>query len=128
MKSKISWIAGLCIVAALIIAGIWYESWYQSQPGKYDAFASCLAQSGVKFYGAFWCPHCHDQKDLFGKSASKLPYVECSTADGNSQTQVCIDNRISEYPTWTTKTGSTTVGVLSFDQLSELSGCPVPQR
>ena len=127
MKSKIWWIVGSIVVVLLIVGGVWYESWYQSQPGQYDAFASCIAQSGVKFYGAFWCPHCQAQKEMFGKSVDKLPYVECSTPDGNSQTQVCIDKGIKEYPTWVTKTGSTTAGVLTFDQLSQLSGCAVPQ-
>lgn len=29
-------------------------------------------------YGAFWCTHCHDQKEEFGKEAmADFPYVEC---------------------------------------------------
>lgn len=29
-------------------------------------------------YGAFWCSHCYDQKQMFGKEAmAEFPYVEC---------------------------------------------------
>ncbi len=31
--------------------------------------AQHLKQTEAKFYGAFWCPHCHDQKQLFGQEA-----------------------------------------------------------
>ena len=65
-----------------------------------DEFAKCIADSGAKFYGAFWCSHCKDQKDLFGDSAQYLPYVECSTPDGNNQLPVCADEGIKIYPTW----------------------------
>jgi hypothetical protein len=35
-------------------------------------------QVGAKFYGAFWCSHCYDQKVQFGAQAAELlPYVEC---------------------------------------------------
>lgn len=70
------------------------------KPGVYDQFATCLKDSGIKFYGAFWCPHCADQKKLFGTSAKLLPYVECSTSDGKSQLKVCTDEKIEGYPTW----------------------------
>jgi hypothetical protein len=29
-------------------------------------------------YGAFWCSHCYDQKQEFGREAmAEFPYVEC---------------------------------------------------
>lgn len=124
MKSKVAWIVGAIVLAVLIIGGV---VWYEAVPGKYDTFAECLASQGMTFYGAFWCPHCQAQKAMFGKSVDKLPYVECSTPDGSGQTQVCIDKNIQGYPTWVTASGSTTEGVLTFEQLSALSGCAVPQ-
>jgi len=129
MKSQTNWVLVSIFAAILIIGGvIWYAIWYQSQPGQYDSFAECLASKGMTFYGAFWCPHCQAQKAMFGKSVDKLPYVECSTPDGNGQTQICIDKNIQGYPTWATKNGSTTEGVLTFTQLSQLSGCTAPQQ
>ena len=85
------------IIAVLVIGGLVYIS---RLPGKLDTFATCLKDTGAVFYGAFWCPHCQEQKALFGRSRSKLPYIECSTPDGNSQTQVCKDKKVVGYPTW----------------------------
>lgn len=37
-----------------------------------------LKDAGAKMYGAFWCSHCFEQKQIFGKEvASNFPYVEC---------------------------------------------------
>jgi hypothetical protein len=42
-------------------------------------FAEFLNKRGAKFYGAYWCPHCTNQKRLFGEEAqSAVPYVECA--------------------------------------------------
>ncbi len=92
----------------------------------YDAFATCLADKGAVFYGAFWCPHCQNQKKMFGKSAKVLPYVECSTADATAQTQACIDKKISGYPTWEFADGSRLNGEISMAKLAEKTSCPLP--
>ena len=34
------------------------------------ALAKHLTSSGAVMYSAYWCPHCHEQKELFGKEAS----------------------------------------------------------
>lgn len=45
--------------------------------------AKHLTQFGAIFYGAFWCPHCHEEKQLFDKEPVQyITYVECSTPDG----------------------------------------------
>lgn len=95
-------------------------------PGKYDEFAMCLKDKGAVFYGAFWCPHCQNQKKMFGKSAKLLPYVECSTPDGNGQTQICIDKNISGYPTWEFADGSQLNGEVSLEQLASKTSCALP--
>lgn len=42
------------------------------------ALAKKLKAAGVRMFGAFWCNHCYDQKQTFGKEAMKFfPYVEC---------------------------------------------------
>ncbi len=100
-------------------------------PGKYDTFAQCLKDKGATFYGAFWCPHCQAQKKLFGSSAKLLPYVECSTPDGNAQTQACIDKKIQTYPTWELADGTrlpteNSAGV-TLETLAAKTGCVLPQ-
>ncbi len=95
-------------------------------PGKYDTFATCLKDKGAVFYGAFWCPHCQSQKKLFGSSAKLLPYVECSTADGNGQTQICKDKKVESYPTWEFADGTRLNGEIPLAQLAEKTACVLP--
>lgn len=48
------------------------------------ALAEHLNKIGAKMYAAFWCPHCYDQKQLFGKEATeKLGYIECAPQGKN---------------------------------------------
>ena len=93
---------------------------------KYDAFARCIANTSTTFYGAFWCPHCHDQKNMFGTGAQYLPYFECSEPDGSRELQTCIDRGVEHYPTWVFPDGSRLVGVVPLSTLSEKTGCPLP--
>jgi thiol-disulfide isomerase/thioredoxin len=95
-------------------------------PGKYDTFAQCLAEKGAVFYGAFWCPHCQATKKLFGSSQKLLPYVECSTANGQGQLQVCIDKNVKSYPTWEFADGTRETGELSLQQLADKTQCVLP--
>ena len=94
--------------------------------GPYDSFAQCIKDSGAIFYGAYWCPHCQDQKKEFGDSAHLLPYVECSTPDGTGQTQICKDKGIEGYPTWIFKDGSQQSGKVEMNVLAQKTGCTLP--
>ena len=102
-------------------------------PGKYDTFAQCLKDKGAVFYGAFWCPHCQAEKKLFGSSVKFLPYVECSTPDGNGQLQVCKDKNITGYPTWELADGTrlpddSPIGAgVKLETLAAKTGCVLPQ-
>ena len=91
-----------------------------------EPFAQCLQQKGAVFYGAFWCSFCQEQKQMFGTAVSKLPYVECSTPDGNSQIQECIDKQIQTYPTWIFEDGSVKTGVIPLQELSQVTDCALP--
>jgi len=86
------------------------------------ALAVHLQESGAKFYGAYWCPHCEDQKALFAASADRLPYVEC-TPDGRGGmvALACATRNISNYPTWIID-GRRYPGVLEPRTLARLSG------
>lgn len=114
------------LITALFLLAVGGFIYYKSQPGKLDNFASCLKEKGVIFYGAFWCPHCQNQKKLFGKSFSKLQYVECSTPDGKSQLAICQDKNIQSYPTWDFFDGSRQTGELTLETLAQKSGCSLP--
>lgn len=125
MHKKI--IIGVVIVIA-IAGGVWYFNWQSHQPGPLDGLAMCLKDKGVIFYGAFWCPHCQNEKAIFGRSARLLPYVECSTPDGNSQTPECTAKGIKGYPTWIFPDGTRTEGEMTPQQLAEKSGCELPAK
>src|SRR3989338_925973 len=96
-------------------------------PGRYDDFIFCLKDKGAVFYGAFWCSHCQAQKKLFGSSQKLLPYVECSTANGAGQLQICKDKNITGYPTWEFADQSRLNGEISLLQLAEKTSCQLPE-
>ena len=64
-----------------------------------------------------------DQKELFGSSWEHIEYVECSISDGSGQTQICIEEGITGYPTWEFGDESRQSGKLPLDILSERTGC-----
>ena len=59
----------LILLAAAFVAGRYYRN------HKYDSFAKCLASKQAKMYGLYWCPHCIDQKEMFGEAFHYVPYV-----------------------------------------------------
>jgi hypothetical protein len=112
------------VIAVIIIAAIAFFLYNQSSaPGTYDDFAKCLTANDVKMYGAFWCPHCQNQKKSFGASWQYVDYIECSMPDGNSQTEFCKQANIQSYPVWEFKDGSRVEGEATFAVLSQKSGC-----
>ncbi|HLC65549.1 MAG TPA: hypothetical protein VJI46_05505 [Candidatus Nanoarchaeia archaeon] len=94
---------------------------------NYDTFAKCLSEKGVKMYGAYWCSHCENQKEMFGDSWKYVNYVECSLPNRGGQTGICKDAKIEGYPTWEFADGSRLSGELSFETLSQKSGCQIEQ-
>jgi hypothetical protein len=97
------------------------------KPGKLDGFARCLGEKKATMYGAFWCDHCREQKELFGDSAQYLPYVECVEKGTRKITEPCKALGIRRTPTWIFESGERIEGkVLSLRDLSEKSGCRLP--
>ncbi|MDO8565332.1 MAG: hypothetical protein Q7R67_01810 [bacterium] len=119
---KLVWL----LVALLVVGGLVWLVRTPGRRGKLDSFATCIKDSGATFYGAFWCPHCQNQKAMFGSSAKLLPYVECSTPDGNSQLPICKDAGVTGYPTWKFPDGTVLSGEVSLEKLSELTSCQIP--
>ena len=82
-----------------------------------------MTEDDVKFYGAFWCPRCVEQKALFGKSVKFVDYIECSPPDRRGQYPICVDANIESYPTWIFSDGSRLSGVVPLNTLAERSDC-----
>ena len=112
----------LLIAIATVIVNVSNVPAPKTTTSNYDSFAKCLTENKAVFYGAFWCPHCQSEKKMFGSSLKYVDYVECSTPDGKSQTEVCRNEGISAYPTWKFN-GKAVEGGLDFSQLSQYSGC-----
>lgn len=86
------------------------------------ALADWLRQRGAIFYGAWWCPACFQQKNLFGKEAgNRLPYVECDKEEAGRQR--CGVARVQAFPTWALD-GRRLVGVQTLEELKRWSGYP----
>ena len=125
MAGRGKWI--LFVVVALIFIALIFVSLLMNAFGKnYDEFAKCLTEKGFKEYAAYWCPHCANQKKMFGDSFQYINSIECSTPDGRGQMQICKDAKIEGYPTWEFKDGSRLSGELTIEQLASKSGCSLP--
>ena len=60
-----------------------------------------LSERGGRFYGAYWCSHCANQKETLGKEAMALvPYLECDANGVDSKRSQCSAAGIRGYPTW----------------------------
>lgn len=106
----------IILIILIAVGALVFLTSLPDKPGQYDELARSIADSGAKFYGAFWCPHCQEQKAQFGKSAQLLPYVECSTPDTKGQLPICAEKEIKTYPTWIFKDGTRHTGVLKRDE------------
>ncbi len=88
---------------------------------RLKALATHLRDSGARFYGAYWCPACQEQKELFTASVDRLPYVECTPQGrGGPRAVDCLTRNIEQYPTWIID-GQRHTGVVSVERLGRLS-------
>ncbi|KGG13275.1 MULTISPECIES: vitamin K epoxide reductase family protein [Prochlorococcus] len=91
------------------------------------ALAEHLTAIGAVKYSAYWCPHCHDQQEIFGKEAvKKLLLVECAPDGLNSQTKLCKEKNIEGFPSWEIN-GELQAGVKSLEELANISNYKGPR-
>ena len=92
--------AVLVVIAHMHYSGLFDPSAGPEEP-RLKALATHLESSGAKFYGAFWCPRCQEQKNAFEASAPRLPYVECTPSGRNGpRSLACVNASVERYPTW----------------------------
>ncbi len=128
MKS-ISSSTALIAGALLVVVGLLgYAVFHTAAPSVNDGFAQCLTEKGVKFYGAWWCPHCTAQKKLFGTAFSKLTSIECSPNNTKSMSVQCKNDGIESFPTWVFSDGTKLAGEQSFNKLAEKTKCELPKQ
>lgn len=94
------------------------------------ALAEHLTASDIKMYGAYWCQHCRDQKNLFGKEAFKVvTYIECAedAEKDEPQPDKCEAAGVNSYPSWEIE-GELQSGTIPLPQLAQLSGYEGPEE
>jgi uncharacterized membrane protein len=99
--------------------------------------AAHLKSIGATMYGSYWCPHCCEQKQLFGQTAMKdINYIECAADGPNSQADVCaqvvpeVEKATGEkfgFPTWKINDQYYS-GRKPLTELAQLSGYKGPQN
>ncbi|MBI4983040.1 hypothetical protein HZC32_00115 [Candidatus Woesearchaeota archaeon] len=105
-------------MVVILFLGIVFILGCSPSPVQLEKFAVCLKEKGAVMYGAYWCPHCQEQKQMFGESFSKLDYVECEI-----DTQRCAVEEIAYLPTWKFKDNTSVSKVMPLEELAEKTGC-----
>jgi hypothetical protein len=108
----------------LLVAGAYGLGWYHRNH-RYDGLAQCMAAKQVKMYGAYWCSHCADQKEILGRPY-RFVYEECGVPGSHEEQKKCSDLGVKLFPTWRFSDGTLTPGVFSAQDLSLRSGCSLP--
>jgi hypothetical protein len=122
-----SWMRKL--LYALLIVAAFAAAYYlglRRRTSRLDAFAQCLTIKQLKMYGADWCPHCAEQKEMFGNSFQYVPYIECGVRGSREPAPVCAQAGIKHFPTWQFPDGERREGALALQTLSQKSGCSLP--
>ena len=84
-------------------------------------FAKFLNDNKIVMYSAYWCPHCNDQKQLFGKKAvEELIIVECAKDGKNNKYKLCQEKGIEGFPSWEIN-NEIYSGTVSLNELAEMT-------
>ena len=137
MKITATMAIAIAILITLLLASCSSVPKYPKE--QRDAIASCLAEKGVKEYGAFWCPNCAKQQKMFGDSFSIIKervYIECdprcdvpqdelpmACRGKQARTAECLAKKVEKYPDWEFPSGQRVMGVTPLEVLAEKAGC-----
>jgi hypothetical protein len=119
-RERLIWVG---IAAALIVA---YAAFWYHNNHRYDGFAKCLASKQAKMYGLYWCPHCAEQKAMFGKAFQYVPYTECAIKDSHELAPACKVAGLKFFPSWQFGTNPPVEGIFPMQELSDKTGCSLP--
>lgn len=86
-----------------------------------EKLAKFMTAQGMVLYGAYWCPHCKEQKEMFGDAVKYIDYVECDAKGENANPDECVAKGISGYPTWIYQ-GQKYEGAQSLSELAKIVG------
>jgi hypothetical protein len=93
--------------------------------GPADSFqtglAMYMADHGAVMYGSYKCPHCNQQKQMFGEAFRYIKYVECNPKGENANPSLCFAKGVMNYPTWEID-GKFYEGAMTLEQISRITG------
>jgi len=90
------------------------------ESSKSEAYAQCLKEKGLTMYGAYWCPHCKDQKERFGEYLNEyISYVECT-----QERKLCRKKGIQGYPTLLLNDGEE-IQQGTLEEVAREAGCKI---
>ena len=120
------------LIAAVIAGGAVYliQNSEGDEEGKYDTFAQCLYDNGLRMYGSVTCASCAKQRAMFGASFEFVREVECDPRNDHAEVDRCIEKDIEHTPTWILEDeeGNTIeklpAGIVDLEKLGEVAGCP----
>lgn len=126
MKSSTKFVIGIVVLLAIFVVVFQFTGNAVAGGGEYDEFAQCVTASGAKMYGAYWCPHCINQKEEFGKSVGFIDYIECDPRGDGANPSACTAAGIDGYPTWVFGDGTKRPGEVPLPELALRTGCELP--
>lgn len=122
---KMSSTATILVVSGLsIVLLIGAALWETNKPSALDQFAQCITSKGAEVYSAWWCPHCLEQKALFGSSYKYIKQHECGAGKGELNPTACPD--IKGTPTWKDSAGGFYQGSQDLQTLADRYSCTLP--
>ncbi len=104
------------------------EEFSETDLEEIRTFSECLAEKGMKVYGAAWCPHCQNLIASFGGKELIAPiYIECSDSERNptENAELCEQEDIQGFPTIKVN-GEIYEDSRTFEGFAEATGCIAP--
>ncbi len=114
-KLLLVWVLVLSIAIVGCSKKTWWTWW-----SELISFAECITKAWATFYGTEWCPHCKDQKAMFGVSMKYVNFVDC-----DKQSALCQSAWVTWYPTWRFANGSTLQWTQPLEAIASKTNCPL---
>jgi hypothetical protein len=117
------------LIATGVLLGGWagYDYYSSRNVSTLDSFAKCLTSKGTRMYGAWWCPHCAEQKEMFGYAFHYVAYTECGIeGQRHGMNEQCTKAGIQHFPTWQFPDGHREEGTIPLPDLAAKTGCKLP--
>ncbi len=112
LKSNLITIA--IIIVIIVLSIILLSSGNKSEVPQ--STSKCIGENSALFV-QLGCPHCEDQKEMFGDNIQYINVTDCFY-----NKEECIYENITAIPTWKINS-KYYLGVQNIEKLKELTGC-----